>query len=395
MRILLVNKFWYQHGGSERVAFLTKKILEKAGHEVKIFGMKNPKNEFSNEYFSDYVDYKTMRGWKRVVAGLKAIYNFEAKHKFEKLVKDFRPDVIHFHNIYHQLSFSLLDVGKKYKVPMVMTLHDYKMISPNYMMFHHGKIDESCVMGHYYRCLFNNCMENIGFSYIATKEALFRKFRKYQSFINLYISPSRFLKDKFVSAGWNEKKLVVIPNPLESSGDLSTKDGDYVVFVGRLAKEKGIDVLLRAAEKTPEIKYKIVGDGPEYSSLSSKRPQNVEFIGFLENQKAKKMIADSRLVVAPSIWYENCPLSILEAKALGKIVIASRIGGIPELLPEELLFTPGKADDLAEKIKHYYNLTEDKRLAFGEKLRSEVKIVNSEEKYYQSLLNVYEQTLAD
>lgn len=396
MRVLLVNKFWYQHGGSERVAFATKKLLEQAGHEVEIFGMKNTKNEFSNEYFSDYVDYKTMSGWKRVVAGLKAIYNFDAKHKFEKLVKDFRPDVIHFHNIYHQLSFSLLDVGKKYKVPMVMTLHDYKMISPNYTMFHHGKIDESCTGGHYYRCILNNCMENFRMSFIAVIEAYFRKFKKYKDYINLYISPSQFLKDKFVQAGFSQEKIMVLPNSVQPSGEAVGVVGDYVAFIGRLAKDKGVDVLISAARNLPQIKFRIIGTGPIENELknSAKDLANVEFCGYKTGEELKTLIAGANLIVVSSIWYENCPLSVLEAKAMGKIIIGSNIGGIPEMLPKELLFAPGNVSDLVNKIKHYHNLLEGDRKALTDKLKREVGEANSEERYYHDLLNAYEKALA-
>ena len=149
MKVLLVNKYWYIRGGAERMVFVTKELLEKAGHEVEIFGMNHPDNIFSNDYFVDYLDYRKSKGIKKIKSVCKTIYNKQAKENFARLVKDFRPDVVHFHNIYHQLSFSLLEVTKAQKIPTVMTLHDYKMISPNYSLYHHNKIDDSlCQLGY-------------------------------------------------------------------------------------------------------------------------------------------------------------------------------------------------------------------------------------------------------
>ena len=171
MKILLVNKYWYARGGAERVVFLTKRVLEDAGHTVEVFGMKQKKNTLENEYFIDTIDYATGSWMARIMYGIKSIYNVDAKKRFAKLVDDFAPDVIHFHNIYHQLSYALLDVVRAKNIPSVMTLHDYKMLSPNYTLFHHNTIDTSMLGGKYYRCLLHNAMGSWARSFFVMCEA--------------------------------------------------------------------------------------------------------------------------------------------------------------------------------------------------------------------------------
>lgn len=402
MRILLVNKFWYVKGGAERVLFSTKNILEQAGHQVEIFGMKHPANIFSNDYFVEEVDYKKMTGFKKIKAGLVTIYNPEARKKFEKLLKDFKPDIVHFHNIYHQLSFSLLDAVRVKKIPSVMTLHDYKLISPNYNLFHHHKIGEECVRGRFYNCLLENCLENWGRSFTATLEMYFFRMKGYKNFIKRYISPSRFLKEKFVEAGFSSDKISIISNPLDSSAfqDLGEQKVEkYVLFVGRLSEEKGLQVLLDSARLTPKIKYKIAGTGPLEMELKKNIVEsglkNVQMVGYKRDQELHKLIIGAQLLLTPSLWYENCPLSVLEAKAMKKPVIASRIGGIPEILPKEMLFEPGSAIELAQKIELWLNKTSAEKEQIGEELYNEVLTKNSSGVYYNNLMEVYKMVLQD
>jgi len=395
MKILLVNKYWYPRGGTERVVLLTKKLLENSGHTVEIFGMKHPRNEFENDYFVDQVDYAKITGLKKFKAGVKSIYNWDAKKRFAKLVENFQPDVIHFHNIYHQLSWSLLDVIRKTKIPAVMTLHDYKLISPNYNLFLRGKIYERCVGGKYYRCVLNNCLDNFGQSITATIEAYGRaKPSELSTLIKYFISPSEFLKEKFVRTGFLDNKIKVIPNALDLDNfGVQEYDKKYAAYAGRLSEEKGLDYLLSTAKLTPFIRYKIIGEGKMGAKLRKRVMQekinNVEFTGYQTGEELKSLIANARVLIVPSIWYENYPQSILEAKAMGKIVLASKIGGIPEMLPPELLVEPKNPLVLAEKVKYWYSCADDERQSMGERLRREVEGINGTEEYLRELTNIY------
>ncbi len=394
MKIVLVNKFWYARGGAEKIALLTKELLEKAGHQVKIFGMNHPDNLFSNKYFTDFVDYKNLGLLAKIKFGARVIYNAQAKKNFEKLLSDFAPDVVHFHNIYHQLSCSVIEAVAEKKIKSVMTLHDYKFISPNYNLYHHGKISECGVNGKYYQCLLSDCMENFSDSLLATLEAYFVAWKGYKNMINKFISPSNFLRDKFVKAGFIAKNILYLPNAIENNNfKMNSGDLDYVAYVGRLSSEKGLKYLLGAAGKLSSIRFVIVGDGPQRAELekikNANQLDNVEFVGQKSGVELQSLIAGARLLVLPSVWYENAPLSILEAKAHGKIVVASDIGGISEILPKELLVKPADAIILAQKIDEWFNKNETERQSMSERLFGQASAENRPEIYLQRLLKIY------
>ncbi|MBI4426916.1 MAG: glycosyltransferase [Candidatus Magasanikbacteria bacterium] len=378
------------------MVFLTKDLLEKNGHQTQIFGMRHPKNIIENEYFVDYVDYDSANSlWKKLKAAGKMIYNFDAKKKFDKLVRDFQPDLIHFHNIYHQLSFSLVDVARKYKIPTVMTLHDYKLISPNYNLFHDGKICERSARGKYYRCFTHNCLGGFWRSLLGMLEAYFVSWRGYKKMIDLYIPSSEFLKAKFIADGFSAGKLVVIPNVLPMSQfKFADDEGDGVVFTGRLSKEKGLENLLSAAKLLPDVKFKIAGAGPLEPELKERikkeRLTNVKFLGYKIWPELERLIESAKLVVLPSLWYENCPLSAIEAAGLGRVVLASNRGGFVEILPESMRFDPDDIKAMAEKIKYWLELNVEKRKSARQALFNHVKNNYNADLYWSELIKAYE-----
>ena len=394
MKIVLVNKFWYERGGAEKVVLLTKELLEKAGHAVEIFGMNHPDNLFFNKYFIDSIDYDRASAWQKIKYGIKAIYNRQAAQNFEQLLKDFQPDVIHFHNIYHQLSCSIIGVADKMKIKSVMTLHDYKFISPNYNLFHHGQIDESCIGGNYYRCILNNCMESFSESWLAVIEAYFVGYKKYKQLITKFISPSCFLKSKFIQAGYLPSMIEHLPNPLpDSSFKFISDDDGFVLFVGRLSEEKGVKYLIEVAKILSGVNFKIVGDGPDKQKIENLikeyKLKNVELAGWQSSAVVDGLIKKARLMVVPSVWYENAPLSILESKAHGKVVVASNLGGISELLSEDLLCEPADVLMLAQKVEQWFVCPDEIRQHKAQSLYHEAHTQNSGAQYLARLLTIY------
>lgn len=393
MKVLLVNKYWYPRGGAEVVAMMTKKLLEENGHDVAVFGMQHSENIFDHPFFPPEIDYRKDALSKKIKNSLKTIHNGEAKKQFEKMILHFKPDVIHFHNIYHQLSFSLLEVAKQYNIRTVMTLHDYKLLSPNYSLYHHGKIDRSILGKNYYRCLLSNCMESIPESLIGTLEAYYRHYKKYHDLIDVYISPSEFLKELFIESGWKKNRIEVVSNPVVIPKDTLKTGGSFVAFIGRLSSEKGVEVLLRAAELTPHIPYKIVGTGPDVHHLRSlaihKNLKNVMFVGYKTGKELETLYAQARLLVVPSVWYENYPLGILEAKAHGKVVMASNIGGIPEMLPKEFLFPVGDHKILADRIQKWFFAEPREMKVVGAALQKQVREKNDPKEYVERLVELY------
>jgi glycosyltransferase involved in cell wall biosynthesis len=395
MRIALVNKYWYLKGGSEQVLFDTKELLEKHGHEVSCFGMQHVENIVSNDFFVPHIEYGKLRGVEKLTAGLNSIYNRRVRRAFGLFIDHYQPEVIHVHNIYHQLSFSILDEARARGIPVVMTLHDYKMMSPSYTMFHHGKNDMSMVGGKYYRCVRTNCTENWGESVVVTLEAYFRKWKKYADTISHYIAPSEWMREVYLRAGMDDTKISVIPNPVSASPhEVRATDEGYVLYFGRFSKEKGVRILLDVAEKTPNIKYRLVGEGPEQDELKKycreKKISNVTFFPFQTGEVLARTIRQARLSVLPSIWYENAPMSVLRSIMEGRVVVASAIGGIPELLPDSLCVPAGDVDALREKIVAWYSASSSDREKMVREIQKTLDARHAPEQYYASLMKCYE-----
>lgn len=391
MRILLVNNYWYLRGGADRVVLDTKRLLEASGHQVEIFGMQHPRNVFTRDYFAANSDFDSLSFANKLVAGLRAIYNTEAKNKLERLVKEFKPDLIHYHDICHHLSYSLFGVSRHFQIPSIMTLHNYKLISPNYNLFHHGHVGEEIKGGRYYRCLLDNCMENFDRSCVATIEAYWRQWKHYNNLIDHFIAPSEFVKKICVDYGLSEEKISVLAYPVEiDQFQLSEEDGDTVVFFGRLSAEKGVATFLAAAKLNPNIRYLVIGDGPERKPLERIAGANVEFTGFQQGEALVNFLTRARIIVVPSVWYEVSGLVILEAKAMGKIVLGSDIGAIPESLSSEFLFPAHDSQALADKIRFWYYRPWPERQVIGQKGREAVLHKHSPALYVKKLEQLYE-----
>ncbi len=406
MKILQVNKFYYPKGGADKYFLDLEESLKKAGHEVAVFSMADKKNLPSpfSDYFVSNFDFNNLNWRQKMFAPGRIIYNQEAKKKFRLLVENFQPDIIHIHNIYHQISPSILDVAKSHQIPVVMHLHDYKLICPNYSLFANGKPCEDCLPNKYFHCVKRRCFKSSLLKSLLVSLEMYihhRVLKIYEKNISAFIAPSLFMKNKVTESGWPAEKISVIVNPYPEategeSGNINEKK-DYLLCFGRLSEEKGIDVLIKAA-KNSHLPIKIAGSGPEEKNLkqlSGEIGSSVEFLGFQKEAALNKLIKEAKAVIIPSISYDNMPLSLLEAMHLGKIVIASKIGGIPEIITDGingLLFESGNSDDLASKIKHLNNLSEEEIINLEKSARQRVENYSLENNC-QAVINLYQQTL--
>ncbi len=402
MKVVQVHKYWWPRDGASKYALQLTELLEKRGHEVVPFSMKQKEtiaNPYSRFFVPDMDIFapQSLSLAKKISAAARMIYYREARRNIAKLLDKVQPDIVHLHNIYHHISPSILPEIKKCGIPIVMTLHDYKLICPNYTMFHHGRVHENDARGWYFSCAANACMKNSRtYSALGTLEMIIhhKLWRVYARHVDYFISPSTFLIDKCVEFGWPRKKFVHIPHPaIVPSTARQTQEEDYVLCSGRLSKEKGLHVLLDAAKATSNILYRIVGSGPLEQELRARIQNehipNVELIGFKTGQALQREIAQARVVAVPSIWYENYPLSILEAKAAGKLVIASNIGGIPEMLDKRFLFEPGDSKQLAQKISHWYTISSKERRAIGAHNRAQVEHLNNPNTHIDRIIALY------
>lgn len=400
MKILLVNKFHYIKGGSETYYFSLADLLKKHGHEVIFFSMKDEKNMpcEQEKYFVENVDYNAPMGVVQTVkAALKMLYSFEAKKKFEQLVKDEKPDIVHLNIFQSQLTGSVVDVAKKYKIPVVYTAHDLKSICPNYQMLNHGEICERCLGGNYWNCFKTGCMKNSkAKSFLATLEALVYKWRKTYHKIDLIITPSEFYKKKIEEARIAKCPIIHIPNflPDKTKYYCENPQGDYFLYFGRLSREKGILTLVRAyARAKIDRPLYIVGIGPEREQIEQLIKQEglekrVKLLGFMSGRELKDIVANALCICLPSEWYENGPYSIMEAQAAGKPVIVSDNGGLPELVEDGVIgyiVKPIDVSDLAEKLE----ICEKKRGWDVQKIIQWSQQKYSSEKYVITLVDEY------
>jgi glycosyltransferase involved in cell wall biosynthesis len=314
------------------------------------------------------------------------------------MIEEFNPDIAHVQNIHHHLTPSILYALKKANIPIVWTLHDYKLVCPNSTFFYGDSICEKCGKSKYYSTLITKCKKgSISASLMSCIEAYAHRLMKVRDMVDMFVAPSKFLKDKLVERGFDNRKVVHIPNFVNAvAEDHSSASGDYFVYAGRLSSEKGVDTLIQAMAQVSNAKLKIAGDGPMRSTLevlvSELRLQNVEFLGFIDSETLRKVTIDAQFVVVPSKWYENCPYSILESLALGKPVVGARIGGIPELVDDGkngFLFEPGNAVDLSAKISILVSdscLRSKMGLNSLERLQAKYSLNG----YYEELSKVYE-----
>jgi len=365
MRILIANTRHYAYGGDSAYAFALADALRNAGHEVAFFAMAGEKNvpDPNEDLFVSYIDFRELNRKKSLSTGVRvlgrSIFSVEAATKFNKLVERFQPDVLHLQNIHAHLTPSIIFAARKQGLPVVWTLHDYKLMCPNshFLIDASGAVCESCRPGRYHWAVAKKCKKgSVMASAMASLEAYAHWIGGVPRKVNTYLAPSRFLANKLLEHGWPADRVQHVPNFIDAGPAVSRQsDGDYFLFVGKLEALKGIDTLLSAAAQVPHIPLRLVGgcDDPAIQARLDSLPPNVEHLGVQPRERVRELLAGARALVLPSVCYENQPMTILEAFAAGLPVIGSRIGGIPELVVDGergLLFEAGDARGLAEAM---------------------------------------------
>jgi glycosyltransferase involved in cell wall biosynthesis len=256
----------------------------------------------------------------------------------EAAIQRFEPDVVHFHNIYHQLSPSVLRPVRRSGARAVMTLHDYKLACPSYQLLDHGTLCDACVGHSTLHAVRRRCKGgSVSASALLSVESGIHRVTGAYGSVDRFISPSRFLADVMARAGVAPERLVVVPHFLEAHDEVTSEPRRDVVVAGRLSPEKGIDVAVRAAARLPEgVRLHVAGDGPERGRLEdlavAVAPGRVTFHGRLDKDELRRLVASSVATVVPSRWHENQPMTILESYAVGVPVVVTHLGGMPELV---------------------------------------------------------------
>jgi glycosyltransferase involved in cell wall biosynthesis len=399
MRILQANKFFYVRGGSERYFFDLCELLGERGHQVIHFSMHHPRNLPSDqqEYFVSEIDLNAPMGARgRTAAALRLLYSSEAKAKMSVLLDRLRPDIIHFHNITRQLSPSIVDAAWSRGIPMVQTMHDLSLVCPAHSFFVDGHACEDCAGGRYWHAVPGRCIDgSLGSSLLGAFEAYLHSWLGLYKKINVFIAPSRFLKQKVSSLSWIRDRVTHLPYFIPSGPDYTDSNRGYVLFAGRISWEKGVGTVLEAAERLGSTRVVIAGEGPPlegFKRLARDRGlANVEFAGYVKGEALDRLVGGCSCVVVPSIAYENLPLSILEAFARGKPVVASECGGIPELVIDGVtgyLFKSGDAVTLAEAVEKTIT-DEARRAGMGRRARELARTAYSPAAHYDRLMEIY------
>ena len=333
MRVLHVNKFLYRRGGAEGYLFDVARLQERDGDEVAFFGMAHPENDRMRyaAHFPSHVDlYRD-----RVAAAGRMLWSTTARAGLRRVIADFEPDVVHLHNVYHQLSPSVVVAARDAGVPCVMTLHDYKLACPSYQMLDHGRPCDACVTGGPLQAARRSCKDGSrsASTLLAVESWLHRRFRAYEG-VGAFLAPSRFLAGVLTRAGVYPDRLHVLRHPVDVDAMAAKQaPGGGVLFAGRLAPEKGVDTLIEAAAMLPpEITVDVAGDGPSRAALETQAAGRVRFHGRLRREELHDLVRRSGVVAVPSRWYENQPLAVLEAFGCGVPVVGTDMGGLPELI---------------------------------------------------------------
>ena len=359
MKILMVNKFLYPRGGCETYMLNLAEELKAKGHEVEYFGMYDEKNTVGNSLglYTTNMDFHS-KGLGRFLYPFKIIYSREAYRKISKVLDDFKPDIVHMNNINFQLTPSIIYAIKKHNIPLVQTVHDYQMICPNHLLysFKETKPCERCINGSKFNCFKYNCIHGSkAKSLIGSIEAKLYSWLKTYKKVDLYVCPSGFLESKLLSVSdIYSGKTFAIHNFIEKKPLPQKLEGEkpYVAFASRLSKEKGVTLLAEAAKLLPQYRFVVAGNGPDGECL--KNIPNVEMKGFITGDKLISLIANAKLMILPSVWYENCPLNILETHSFGVPVITMNSGGMAELIDDGktgILINQPTATEIAEAIK--------------------------------------------
>lgn len=381
IRVLIVHNTYQQQGGEDRVVEEEIKLLQIHGHEVRIFSRDN----------------KSIAANRVIPLFINALWSREGAADIRTAIQSFRPEVIHVHNTFPLISPSIYWAAAAAKVPVIQTLHNFRLLCPQAMFLRDDKVCEDCLGKLPWRAVAHRCYRGSA-PQSATAVAmlgLHRSIGTFQNKVSRYIALSEFAKAKFVgSKQITADQIAVKPNfvDVERVDRFVARRG--ALIVGRLSREKGIHVLAAAMDKISDCEIDVIGTGPEQVKLEGQR--TIRLLGWQEKRFIYDKMRAAKYLLLPSICYENFPRTLVEAFACGLPVIASRLGALPELLEDGyngLLFTPGSPDDLASKIA-WAEAHPDSMAEMGRNARTTYEAKYTADKNYVHLLQIYTEAIA-
>jgi glycosyltransferase involved in cell wall biosynthesis len=391
MKVLLVHNRYIHEGGEERAVDTLASLLSNRGHHVQRF--ERSSQEWAGHPF-----------WQRPADALSTVYSSSSVRALREELRRERPDIVHVHNVFPVLSPAVYEELHRHPVAVVQTLHNYRFMCANGLFLTPaGALCERCKLGKFHHAVILGCYQRSRMRTLPMALSLgwHRKKKTFSRFIHRFIAPSSFLKQKMVESGFPEERIHIVPNTAPTVNPrIAVAPSDLFVYVGRLAQEKGLRTLLAAFRKAPDLFLKIVGDGPLREELMKDHAlsgtSNVEFLGFQNNDTIAGVISHASALIMPSECYENLPQAILEAWSCGTPVIASRLGGLAELVLEGengWLFTARNPDDLLRALRQAALHVSDASLR--QRCRDAITERFSPQVIYDQLLPIYERARQD
>ena len=378
-RVLIVHNGYQHKGGEDTVVEAEVELLRERGHAVALFTRHND----------------DIHGVSKLMLVANTFWASGVAAEFATELERFQPDVIHVHNTFPMISPAIYWVAAKYHIPVVQTLHNFRLLCPQAMFLREGKVCEACMGAIPWRGVVHGCYRNskVQSAVLAGMVSLHRLLGTWQHKVTRYIALNEFCRQKFINGGLPAARVVIKANFVDFPRPAVTQRADFL-FVGRLSAEKGVDVLAQAARQT-QVQIHVAGTGPEQRQLE--QISNVQLLGALSTDDVRRRMSDSLALVLPSVWYENFPRTLVEAFGCGLPVIASRLGALAELVEDGvtgLLFNPSDADDLADKLQWAHAHPEQMR-AMGEAARAKYEAFYTAEKNYQQLVAIYRDAIAE
>ena len=390
MKILLVHNTYQQPGGEDVVFEQERRLLEQMGHTVVTYCRSNHEIE----------ELSTIG---RATLVMRTVWAGDTHQDFGALLVRENPDIVHVHNTFVMISPSIYSACREHGVPVVQTLHNFRLLCPGAQFFRDGKICEDCVEHSLWRSVWHGCYRDSrpATASVALMLAWHRRSGTWDELIDRYIALTEFARNKFIASGLPADKIVVKPNFVAPDPGAKQSPGAYAVFVGRISKEKGLHALLDAWDRLPKnCALQIIGDGPQRQELEQEAQRrglsSIQFRGRLSHAETLAAIKGSFLLVMPSQWYEGFPMTIAESFACGTPVICSKLGAMEEIVNDTrtgLHFAPANAEDLAQKLAWAFAHPSE-MAAMGRAARGEYEARYTPQRAYRQLLDIYEQTVA-
>jgi glycosyltransferase involved in cell wall biosynthesis len=390
MKIIIAHNRYQQPGGEDVVVRQESQMLRDHGHDVVLYERSNDETE-------------CFTGAKRLTLFAHTAWSSDTFRDFGEVLKRERPELVHVHNTLVMISPSIYEACKQAGVPVVQTLHNYRLYCPASTFLRDGVPCEDCVTGSLLSSVRHRCYRNSAgaTAAVATMLALHRKRGTYIDDISRYIALTEFAKKKFVDCGLPAEKITVKPNFVHADPGVQSSTGKSAVFMGRLTPEKGVMTALKAWKLLPaDMELKVIGDGPSLEELGQAARAmgltNVSFLGKLPREDAFKYLARARFLLFPSEWYETFGMTIIEAYAHGVPVVASRMGVMPEIVKENvtgLLFEPRDPQSLAEVVQNLWHQTALIQ-QLGRNARREYETLYTTDENYRQLMAIYNEVLS-